>query len=314
MNLLNNLLEAAKQATTVTVTVEKEKSNTPRQTLNRIPEGLTIRLFPKTGLVYPSTELVALLSLEYKDKETMENEQAMFNLSQLSGKTIQYDVAKVKDFACGLDVIPTKGWLNYQNQDISLLYVAAVPRVAGRTDLFSSCKFVNDVYLAKQKADNQAVDLKLGQPITTVQEQGGNEYTKSGEFLEVICKAYGLNVEAMKTVEYIDLELKPEFALTQTDEQGKTIEAEFTKWVVNKKTARGEKAGSDLHITRYGITPMLLIPTNLEYLLTLEAPAIPSATTTIENEAEEIRLINEVLEVGGGSAIVEIESEATAAF
>jgi hypothetical protein len=40
---------------------------------------------------------------------------------------------------------------------------------------------------------------------------------------------------------------------------------------------------------------MLLIPTNLEYLLTLEAPAIPSATTTIENEAEEIRLINEVL-------------------
>lgn len=297
MNLLQSLLKAANQTTATVATIAKKEREVTIS--NKIPTGLTIRLFTKTGAVYPSKELVEFFNLEYADKATVELQKTNFNASQLSGKMVAYSEAKPTDFNCGLDVIATKGWLNFSNQDISLLYVAAVPRVAGRTDLFSSCKFVTEEQVALAKVENPDSTLVVGQSTTTVQEQGGNEYTKSGEFLEVVCAAYELNIEAVKTQEYIDLVVFPDTILVQKDEAENPIEQHFTHWVVKKKVARGERAGQSTIVERFGIAPMVLAPANLEELLNLPIPSTTPAATpseVVKQEVDETRANSDGME------------------
>lgn len=202
---------------------------------------------------------------------------------------VEEDIENHEDLSCGFDVIDTAIWPNFpKNAGIRLLYIAAVARYAGKVDLFNSCKYVTENDVVKGNIDG--LTLVQGDAKTTVSEQGGNEFTKSGELLTLICDVYNLDEEAIKTGEkFVDLEIKIDTILVQNDKDGN--EDKFALWQVPKTVSRGEEKGSPTITQRIGIQPMVFIPVNITELEAKYPKKMPVegvlATTEVPNEALE---------------------------
>lgn len=292
LSLKEKLAAMTNQAVTVTAEKVQSTGRVGKVGVNRIPEGMVIRLLPISGEVYPSPQVVSAFNLEYKNLETFEAEKKAFLKSKLNPTNnsllVEEDIEAHENLSCGFDIIDTAIWPNFPKEaGLRLVYIAAVARYAGKVDLFNSCKYVTENDVVKGNIDG--VVVIQGDAKTTVSEQGGNEYTKSGEFLSLICEVYGLDEEAIKAEKFLDLEIKVENVLIQTDKEGK--EDKFALWQVPKEVSRGEEKGKSTIITRIGIRPMVLIPVNIDELQTKYPKTIPAvgelAVSEITNNAME---------------------------
>lgn len=98
--------------------VEDQRETKRVQKQQRVPIGLTLRLF-SNGRVYPSAELVKELSLEYQN-----NTENTFP-------------------GCGLDIVDSLEWGPFKEQPRMLL-LSPVNRSKARVDLFASCRHNED--------------------------------------------------------------------------------------------------------------------------------------------------------------------------
>lgn len=176
------------------------------------PEKAHIRIY-KNGAVYPSQKLVDKCNLQFVAKD-----------------------AEVK--GNGFDVFSSKDFLNTKHLDTSVIFIAMVPKDAGKVDLFNSTKYNED-----------------GSPMADVLTQGAA--TAGAAILELIENVYGVTIPQGEN--FIDLMIVTENPLNTDD----------NIYYVPKVVSRGEKKGQvDLvrreNLTLYPLVPLSLIEGNDE--------------------------------------------------
>lgn len=76
-----SLLDKIKNLTSQAVTVVTEKSASTGRVgkigINRIPEGMVLRLLPISGEIHPSPQVVTKFNLEYKNLANFEAEKRL---------------------------------------------------------------------------------------------------------------------------------------------------------------------------------------------------------------------------------------------
>jgi hypothetical protein len=132
--------------------------------------------------VYPSQALVTKYGLDFTARI----------LDEATGKW------KNEAGGFGFDVFDTKNYAAIQNA--RFVAIAAAPRSEGRIDLFGSCSYHSQKDATEGTLPEGAV---VGQPVTSVFDQGSNTFGKG--LLVLLNEAYGvtLNEEG-----FIDLEIK----------------------------------------------------------------------------------------------------------
>jgi hypothetical protein len=115
------------------IEVVKETAPKGKTKINRIPEGLSIRIY-KNGAVYPSVQLTERFGLEYAHKNS-------------------------EDFQNGFDIVNSNNWIQYPKDAAPVLFLVPVSKGESKVDLFSSVRYdengqpKNSVYEQASKSE-----------------------------------------------------------------------------------------------------------------------------------------------------------------
>lgn len=174
----------------------------------RNPENADIRIY-KNGAAYPSVALIGEFELAYVSKD-------------VENKGNGFDVFKSTDYP------NTQAW----PADEKVVFIAAVPRKEGKTDLFASVGYDAE-----------------GNPVTDVAAQGAVTFGK--ELLEYLEEVYGFTPD--EETGYIDL-------VIMRDVPFKTDNGIY---FVPKVVSRGEKKGEMTLLRRDDLTLFPLVPASM---------------------------------------------------
>lgn len=166
----------------------------------RNPENADLRVFA-TGAVYPSTALVTSYDLEYRNKG-------------------------VEPAGNGFDIFKSTDWAITAKLPQSFIIIGAVPKNAGKVDLFDQVRYNDDGNKEEKNAG--------ATPMTSVLEQGSTTFGK--ELLKFLKEVYGVTPNAEGFIDLVII----------TAHQLKTANDVYN---IPKLIARGEKAG-ELSYTR----------------------------------------------------------------
>lgn len=202
--------------------IARTKSN-----VAKTPENADIRVF-KNGAVYPSDKLVAACNLQYVGKD-------------------------VTPKGNGFDVFSSKKFLNTQHLAEAFLFIALVPKDAGKVDLFSSTTYDEN-----------------GAPKSDVLTQGA--VTFGQELLEMVKEVYG--VELKEGQNFIDLKI-------MKDNPSNTDDGIY--WVP-KTVNRGPKKGDVTLERRENLTLYPLVPVSL-----LGEGEAPVEETVTEDKGSDVK-------------------------
>jgi hypothetical protein len=227
MNAFSNILQAA---VAVEQPVIARKASGPRKEWN--PTTADIRIWGD-GSVYPSQALVTKYGLDFTARI----------LDEATGKW------KNEAGGFGFDVFDTKNYAAIQNA--RFVAIAAAPRSEGRIDLFGSCSYHSQKDALEGTLPEGA---KVGEPVTSVFDQGSNTFGKG--LLVLLNEAYGvtLNEEG-----FIDLEIKG-----VPDANG--VEQPFRNpnnspiYMIPKVVSKGDKAGEPTYVRRENAEIWALLP------------------------------------------------------
>lgn len=170
------------------------------------PTNADIRIM-KNGATYPSAALVTSCNL-------------------------QYTLKVAEDKGNGFDVFSSKDFLNTQHLEDSFLFIALVPKNAGKVDLFGSTKYDEN-------------DVPTGDVLTQGSVTGGLA------ILELIKSAYGIEIQEGKS--YIDLRIVEDQPFTTPD----------NIYFIPKKVSRGDNKGQVDLVRRENLTLYALVPVQL---------------------------------------------------
>lgn len=200
-----NFLKNAKLAEAATQTRRSGESTV------KYPEnGADIRVY-KSGAIYPSPEFAAKYNLDFGKRDA--NDKPVNN---------------------GLDVIDSRHWAQAATLPQAVVFVAAVARAQGQTDLFSTVGY----------------DKETGEPLSTVLTQGAQ--TAGKELLALLEEVYGITMDEEKG--FIDL-------MVADDRQGfDPLQTSNGIYYIPKKVSRGAKAGEYQYIRRENISVFALVP------------------------------------------------------
>lgn len=257
------LLSFLKSATVEAAVVAKKGGGGPRKQRNPNPGLLAIRLW-WDGSVYPSQALVDKFDLEYREgtiqeipaKEAVgvEGTEGYKPATKATRKTIT-------EGGNGFDVIDTKAWSQFK-ADGRMLLIAAVPKNAGKVDLFSSTTY----------------DEK-GFPKSTVMEQGAPTFGKD-TLIPMVEAIYGITLakpeEGKENKEYVDL-------VVFEEAEGVNISEAFSVPIMYapKVVTRGADAGKPDYVRRDGATLYGFAPADV---VGIAAGTEEGAKLTIEEE------------------------------
>lgn len=209
LNFLKNIKVQSNSAvkTPVARTASAEAKN---------PTNADLRVY-KNGSVFPSASLVVNLGLQYTSKAPVDE----------AGKVIAGH-----DYGNGFDVFSSGDFLNTKANADKCIFIALVPKNAGKVDLFSSTKYNED-----------------GTPSADVLTQGAATF--GAELLETIKDVYGIEIPEGKN--YIDLVIVNDAPFTTDD----------NIYFVPKKVSRGDKKGQVDLTRREDLTLYPLVPIQL---------------------------------------------------
>lgn len=200
---------------------KKERVYAGKPALERNPtNGADLRLF-KDGSIYPSVALVATHNLEYREKSA-------------------------SDQGNGFDVIDSRKWGQYPEGAQAAVFIAAVPKSAGKVDIFGS---------ARKNSEGE---------ITSVLDQGSKTFGE--DLINMLQDVY--NVELFKENKYVDLQIVTSVAVPSAD----------GIYFVPKEVVRGPQAGTYTTERRENLT--------VNPLAIYVAPTTEDANTSVEDNEE----------------------------
>jgi hypothetical protein len=281
MSLLNFLKKA---------NVEEVKSSPAARTgggvrkqWNPNPAIVAVRVW-KDGSVFPSQAAVDKFDLEYrKAKITKEALPLKDGQAEAAFKN-KYEFPE--GTGNGLDVIDTREWAQYKG-DGDLLFVAVVPKDAGKVDLFSSVNYDAE-----------------GAPKVTAMEQGANTFGKE-VLVPAIEAVYGIKfqreakaatkesaaVTAQEGVDFVDLEIFETFG---EGEDAVNVTEAFSKPILHvpKRITRGADKGKSDYTRRenvkvYGFAPTQVLHPEKEAEIAAESHGTDEAVDLTDASMEE---------------------------
>lgn len=239
---------------------------------NPNPGTIAIRVFAD-GSVYPSQGAVDKFNLAYPDavitKEVVplkEGESLPEGETQKTRNVYSFP----KGTGNGLDVIDTDKCLQFKGLGKRLLFVAVVPKNAGKVDLFATTSYED-----------------TGVPKSTVMDQGAKTFGDK-ELLSTLTEVYGIvlntNEAEGPVKEFVDLNILEEYT-EGADTFNITEHFSTPILFAPKSTSRGKDKGKDTYERRENAPVYLLAPDEL----LVPEPAATEAKSTLKKEKEEAK-------------------------
>lgn len=222
-------------------------------------DGSDIRVY-HNGATYPSEAFAKAFNLEFQNKEviTIKGKDGAENTIELKygiNPGMGLDVFKVSDYPA-------------VHSESDFLMLAAVPRTAGKIDLFRGCEYNND-----------------GTPKALVTAQGSTTFGKE-VLIPMLKEVY--NIELNKeTLPYVDLKVVgsgENYDLPWINSSGTEV------YNIPKRYTRGQFAGQATYVRRENLLLWALVPSEMVADLPpieLSGPTFREDVLSANNEPEE---------------------------
>lgn len=270
--------------------VEEVKGSTRRggggraKQWNPAPTLLAIRVW-KDGSVFPSQAAVDMFDLEYRKavitKEPIKKE----------GKEVTDDEGKVKmknvyEFpdgtGNGFDVIDSRVWAGYKAAG-HMLFIAAVPKDAGKVDMFQSTNYLDDGTPKTNVLEQGSITFGRTVLIPAIEELYGITFHKPAKEEVQADTEKGIEYQAateeVPGVEFVDMVIIDKVGDVNIVEKFSTG---FTH--VPKRVIRGEEKGKPDYIRREGLKVYGFVPASILGIASTEDNA---TERLVESEEEQ---------------------------